>query len=549
MTDLWNQHSRVLVVVILAAVAACGGDAGTAHIIIETNGGGTISIGGMGEECRSFCSVEVAAEQEIALVATPDATTSFSGWGGACTGTSQCIVSGSDAVHVTATFEAPGIVWSSAFLGPGVELFDQASTPSGDIVIVGTFWESFQLGEELLVSAGYQDLFIARLTAGGSVLWSKRFGGAGNDSISALSLASNGDLALAGLFGREIDFGNGPFAASDTGAGSLFVATFGADGIVRWVHVPERSGLAVVRSVSWTGSGNLIVAGDFTYSLAIGDDSLEIPGGIQDDGFVALYDPTGNPSWAIQLAASTGDASVTNTEIGSDGAIIVGGTFNSTLQLGTQLLTSAGDTDVFAARVGPTGAFMTSLAIGSPGRDSLASLAGADDDWDLVVNLGGPLVSGAVNLVPSGVTAIAFVEVEAATVVSARLLDVSGESSFLAASRVERDSEDRIAIAGVLEGTTSEELGTLSTAGSKDVVLINIRPDRSPVWIRRFGGPGLEARGRVSYLPGGDLLLGLTAAGGVSGQSDAVFVGPTRLSTAVEGERNTSAFILARFSP
>ena len=57
------------------------------------------------------------------------------------------------------------------------------------------------------------DMLLAKLDAEGECLWSKTFGGDGNQSAWGVATGSGGNVAIAGEFQTEIDFGLGPLVA------------------------------------------------------------------------------------------------------------------------------------------------------------------------------------------------------------------------------------------------------------------------------------------------------------------------------------------------
>ncbi|MFL5825558.1 MAG: InlB B-repeat-containing protein [Thermoleophilaceae bacterium] len=71
-----------------------------------TGGGDVISdVGGI--NCGAACSTMRAYGKQVTLVATPDASSTFAGWGGDCAGSSPiCVVTVDAAKNVTATFTA-----------------------------------------------------------------------------------------------------------------------------------------------------------------------------------------------------------------------------------------------------------------------------------------------------------------------------------------------------------------------------------------------------------------------------------------------------------
>jgi uncharacterized repeat protein (TIGR02543 family) len=75
---------------------------------VTKSGTGTGTVSGGGISCGSTCTASVTANSTVTLTATPDSSSSFTGWGGACSGTtSTCTVRMDGAKSVTATF-GPG---------------------------------------------------------------------------------------------------------------------------------------------------------------------------------------------------------------------------------------------------------------------------------------------------------------------------------------------------------------------------------------------------------------------------------------------------------
>jgi hypothetical protein len=73
-------------------------------VALAGSGGGTVTSNPSGINCGATCSASFPTGTTVTLTATPDGTSTFAGWSGACTGTGSCMVSMSDARTVTATF-------------------------------------------------------------------------------------------------------------------------------------------------------------------------------------------------------------------------------------------------------------------------------------------------------------------------------------------------------------------------------------------------------------------------------------------------------------
>jgi endo-1,4-beta-xylanase len=92
---------------------AAGGDGGpTTYALTVTKGGtggGTVTSDTGGINCGSTCSGSYASGTTVTLTAAADASSTFAGWSGACTGTAAtCTVSMTAAQTATATFNSSG---------------------------------------------------------------------------------------------------------------------------------------------------------------------------------------------------------------------------------------------------------------------------------------------------------------------------------------------------------------------------------------------------------------------------------------------------------
>ena len=77
----------------------------TQYALSVSNGGnGTVTSSPAGISCGATCAANYDSGTTVALSATPNAGYSFSGWGGACSGSGACTVSMSAAKSVTASF-------------------------------------------------------------------------------------------------------------------------------------------------------------------------------------------------------------------------------------------------------------------------------------------------------------------------------------------------------------------------------------------------------------------------------------------------------------
>jgi hypothetical protein len=90
--------------IILALSAVLSVSQTTYTLSVSVTGSGTVTSSPSGISCGSTCSASFAAGTQVALGATPATGSSFTGWGGACSGTGICQVTMNAATSVTASF-------------------------------------------------------------------------------------------------------------------------------------------------------------------------------------------------------------------------------------------------------------------------------------------------------------------------------------------------------------------------------------------------------------------------------------------------------------
>ena len=125
MSSTARFHSA-LALITAVCVAGCDGDpvgivtTATSRHVLRVQGGGAgsgtvispeaspqISCSITGGAVAGVCGLAYPGNSAVRLVATPNASSTFLGWSGACTGVDQCVVDMSQERTVTAAFATP----------------------------------------------------------------------------------------------------------------------------------------------------------------------------------------------------------------------------------------------------------------------------------------------------------------------------------------------------------------------------------------------------------------------------------------------------------
>lgn len=172
------------------------------------------------EDWQSGNGVATDAAGNVALTGTFEGSVDFGG--------GMLASAGGGDVFVAKLGPSGNHLWSKRFgdaassqAGLGV-VVDGAS----NVVLTGTFEGSIDFGGGSLTSAGGGDVFVAKLGSNGDHIWSKRFGD-GWDWQSGHGVATDGaeDVFVTGTFRGAADFGCGTLASA--GWGDIFVAKLG----------------------------------------------------------------------------------------------------------------------------------------------------------------------------------------------------------------------------------------------------------------------------------------------------------------------------------
>jgi hypothetical protein len=102
-------------------------------------GSGTVSSSPAGISCGATCSGSFASGTSVTLTASPDPSSTFSGWSGACTGTGVCTVTVNSALNVTAAFAIKTLTITASAGANG------SITPSGTVSVASGGSQTFAI--------------------------------------------------------------------------------------------------------------------------------------------------------------------------------------------------------------------------------------------------------------------------------------------------------------------------------------------------------------------------------------------------------------------
>ena len=275
----------------------------------------------------------------------------------------------------SATFE-----WVQRLGGAGFDQATGVAASGASVYVVGGFDTSAGFGTLSLASAGGGDVFVVKFADAGtfsSSVWARRAGGTGTDRATSVAV-SGANVYVGGSFASPVaSFGATNLSGSITN--NAFVtklADAGTTGDFVWARQGSSTSANSIDAVAVSSTG-LYVGGVHNATLGLGTILLPTAGG--PDGFVArLTDAgiTGDFVWGQRLGGAGTDGVTALAASGPN--VYAGGHFAGVAGFGSTTVTSAGNLDVFVAKLfdaGANGNFEWVQRAGGVGLDSGGALA------------------------------------------------------------------------------------------------------------------------------------------------------------------------------
>jgi hypothetical protein len=186
---------------------------------------------GLGQWSRTFGNGATTTEGWVQAVAVgPDGRIVVAGYTtGDIRFDSADIVAGTGAADgFVAQYSATNVAQWRLALGQTAQPTNQearavALDSQNNVIVAGSFEGIVNLGAGLS-SAGGRDVLLAKLGPDGTHLWSKAFGGAGEDVAYAVAVGAADQVFVGGMASSNIDFGSGPLTCGC--GGDAFIAAF-----------------------------------------------------------------------------------------------------------------------------------------------------------------------------------------------------------------------------------------------------------------------------------------------------------------------------------
>ncbi|NUO03691.1 MAG: hypothetical protein HUU01_24010, partial [Saprospiraceae bacterium] len=240
-----------------------------------------------------------------------------------------------------------------------------AAHPQGGVVCAGAFWFTAQFGAlQLEAAQNPKAIFLIRYNSLGQAEWGKTIDGGSLKAASDLAVASDGSIYLSGFFQGQLVFGNDTTLTAQ-GNTDLFLAKFTAAGQLLWAlncggQDDTRGEALAVDPLS----GDVVVTGFYNKEAQFGDQILTANTSDRDV-FIARFNAQGQNLWA-RRAGGVHDDNVSSLAVDAAGHSYLTGSFIGVMNLadGFSIQSLNGIPDFYLLRYAPDGTPLLARSMG-----------------------------------------------------------------------------------------------------------------------------------------------------------------------------------------
>lgn len=242
--------------------------------------------------------------------------------------------------------QTPDFVWAEraggSFISPSIEDrgFRITIDSADDLLVVGKFMDVADFDGTILTAVGNdqfgpRDIFIAKYTSDGNLIWIRHAGGSPNQAASngswGVAVDNNDNVVASGFYTGSITFDTITLPIGGA-LESVFLVKYDPGGNLIWAKAGTGPFQCHGRGITTDNNDNILATGNFAHqnfggSITFGTTTLNTFGGT--DIYIAKFDASGNLLWARHAGSSNtgslgGEVGVDIVSDNSGNSIIVG---------------------------------------------------------------------------------------------------------------------------------------------------------------------------------------------------------------------------------
>ena len=224
--------------------------------------------------------------------------------------------------------------------------------------------------------------------------WATQFGGVAEEIVLSMDVDPSGNIYSTGYFFGSITFDEITFTSNGYGDG--FISKIDENGALLWakqIGQPpvgdfEEYNSTIAKAISIDNSGNIIVAGYFQEAMDAdpGEDDYLLTSDSDYEMFILKLDQNGEFVWATSVGSDLDSyEEITSVDTDASGNIYVAGNFREPIEIfgpaGTNVITSAGQSDFFVMKFSSDGSYNWMKSFGGPDIDLVQSMEVTDNGY------------------------------------------------------------------------------------------------------------------------------------------------------------------------
>lgn len=248
-----------------------------------------------------------------------------------------------------------------------------ATDAAGNAYVTGHYQSTdAKAGGVALPNRGDYDIFIAKYSPAGEMLWIRTAGGGGYDYGHGIAVDPGGDVVVTGAVAGRGEFDGQVVNEAGTGR-SVFCAKYSAEGEIRWARGTSDGFSGSGHGVGVDAAGNIFIGGSGSGTGQMGSLPLSSKG---SSALLLKLDPKGEPIWSSLISGTT-SALYHEIAVDGEGRVWCAGMFKGRMTIGERSWQTTGekDSDGMLVHFSANGKLQWSHAVQSPATDYCLGVA------------------------------------------------------------------------------------------------------------------------------------------------------------------------------
>lgn len=407
--------------------------------------------------------------------------------------------------------QAPNFDWSKAGNGTLRDApYAVAVDVFGNAYITGEFFSptlSFAGATLTRTSAttGNCDFMLVKLSPLGNAIWGISGGGTLTDRGYGVTLDQNQNPYVTGHYFGAATFGS--YNLSSSGNLDVFTAKLDTAGNYLWLKEGKSVSQASTRGMASDAQGNIVIVGYYgsTTVDSVRFDDIKITTNGQRDVFIVKYNSEGVVQWGITGGGLKSGEQANDVVIDASGNIYVTGVYTDTATFSGIVLNGLGLGEIFVSKYNSAGVIQWAKTAGGikTSDDGSGIAVGHDGSVYVCGRFDSAATFGNTNLVGYGSQDAFLAKYDNnGTLVWVKYWGGTGVDYL---NDIAIDPDGNILGIGYFNGTATFGGTNITAVSSSDIFFIKVNPSGDILWIKQGGGSDADIASGIATDLGGNL--------------------------------------------